>query len=169
MEGDLRRNEILQIISKASGPVSGTQLSKTLGVSRQIIVQDIALLRASNRNIISTNKGYTIYEDNKENAKRIFYVSHNDLSVGDELNTIVDNGGRVLDVVVEHEIYGQISVDLVINSRRDVNEFLWKMSATKDKPLSVLTSGEHYHTVIADNESTLDDIEKALREKGYLK
>ena len=168
MEGDARRQELLNIISKAKRPISGTALAKMLDVSRQIIVQDIALLRAVNKNIISTNKGYVIYSDRQNLLKRSFRVCHSDKDMEDELNTIVDNGGNVLDVVVEHSIYGQIMVDLIIRSRRDVYEFGLKLMQSTDKPLNALTNGIHYHTVEADSEEILDAVENALREKGYL-
>lgn len=168
MEGDERRIKIMDILNNCSQPISGSELSEKLKVSRQIIVQDIALLRAVNKNIISTNKGYVLYQDSSRRFKRSFQVCHDDGLMEDELNTIVDNNGKVLDVVVEHDIYGQITVDLIIASRRDVKEFLEKINRNKTKPLYTLTDGVHYHTVEADEERDLDIIQEALREKGFL-
>lgn len=169
MEGDLRREKIIEILKKSDVPVSGGGLADKLNVSRQVIVQDIALLRATNKNILSTNKGYILYHDNIEKCTRTFHVYHDDNHIEDELNTIVDNNGRVLDVVVEHEIYGQITVDLIINSRRDVKEFIERLKKSSSaKPLKELTDGEHYHTVEADSEEDLDIVENELRKKKYL-
>lgn len=168
MEGDVRRDRIIEILTKSKKPVSGTELSEMLKVSRQVIVQDIALLRAVNKDILSTNKGYILHNDVRNGYNRTFHVFHDDLHIEDELNTIVDNNGRVLDVVVEHDIYGQINVDLIINSRRDVKEFMEKIKNNRTKPLNVLTDGVHYHTVEADSEKDLDIIEEELRNKGYL-
>ena len=168
LEGDARRDKLLTIISENDAPINGTELARMLNVSRQVIVQDIALLRACNKNIISTNKGYLIYDDKSHGARKTFKVSHSDSEVLDELNIIVDNGGRLLDVVIEHEIYGQISVDLIINNRRDVKEFVNKLKDSNAKPLSTLTSGEHYHTVVADSDEAIEDVENALKKAGYL-
>lgn len=169
MDGEERRKELLKILANASEPVSGTELAGLLGVSRQVIVQDIALLRAVDKNILSTNKGYVLYHETKKSrTKRTFKVYHTDEQIRDELNTIVDQGGHVLDVVVEHDIYGQITVDLIINNRADVNTFVNKLEQNHTKSLNKLTDGVHFHTVEADNEEILDRIESALKEKGYL-
>ena len=168
MEGDVRREKIIDILEKGEKPVSGTELSEMLNVSRQVIVQDIALLRAVNKSILSTNKGYILYREPKAKCNRSFHVFHDDSRIEDELNTIVDNNGKVLDVVVEHDIYGQITVDLIISSRRDVREFVEKLNANRTKPLKELTGGVHYHTVEADSEKALDVIEEELMKKGYI-
>ena len=99
-EGDRRRKKIVECIENAQTPVSGTELAREFGVSRQAIVQDIALLRATNRNILSTNKGYFLYhpEEGVEKPKRIYYVQHTDDQMEDELCTIVEYGGKVLDL-----------------------------------------------------------------------
>lgn len=168
MEGDTRRHEIMKIIERAEEPVSGTRLAELMGVSRQVIVQDIALIRANNKNILSTNKGYILFQDKNQRVKRSFMVNHTDEQIEDELLTIVSYGGRVLDVVVEHEIYGQITVDLVLKTARDVKDFVERLSKNKTKPLKELTGGVHIHTVEADTEELLAVIEERLRDKGYL-
>lgn len=169
MEGDARRKKILDILHEECVPVSGTELAGRLGVSRQIIVQDIALLRATDKNILSTNKGYILFvEKNAAKKKRTYKVKHRDQDILDELNTIVDFGGRIIDVVVEHDIYGQIAADLIINSRADAETFVKKVEKYKTKPLNNLTDGVHFHTVEADKEEILDQIENELNKKGYL-
>ena len=169
MSGKERREEILQRITNSKTPVSGAALAKSCEVSRQVIVQDIALLRAVNKNILSTNKGYVLYDPSEETqkARRTIAVSHSDEQTKDELYTIVDFGGKVLDVVIEHDIYGQITVDLILKSRQDVDEFIAKVAKSKAKPLKTLTGNKHFHTVESDSEQLLDIIEEKLREKGY--
>lgn len=171
MEGDKRREQLLLLLGEAKTPISGTDLAKQLGVSRQVIVQDIALLRVANKNILSTNKGYMLYtpEPSASKVKRNFAVAHKCEQMRDELYTIVDYGGKVLDVVVEHDIYGQITVDLILCNRLDVDEFVERIESSKSQPLHVLTEGEHWHTVEADTEKILSKIEVRLREKGYLR
>ncbi|MEF9940892.1 MAG: transcription repressor NadR [Lachnospiraceae bacterium] len=170
MDGDKRRKEILKLLKISEEPISGTVLAKNMEVSRQVIVQDIALLRATNKNILSTNKGYVIYGQQSGTAtyKRIIAVKHSDEQMKDELYTIVDHGAKLLDVVVEHEVYGQIAADLFISSRRDVDEFIEKISNHIAKPLKYLTGDVHYHTIEASDETILDKTELILREKGYL-
>ncbi len=168
MEGRERRQQIIDILKNSDEPLSGTMLAARLKVSRQIIVQDIALLRATDKNILSTNKGYMFFAPDTHKKNRIFYVRHTDAQMKDELNIFVDNGGRVLDVIIEHIVYGQIAVDLRISTRRDVNDFMDKILSDRSKPLNLLTDGYHYHTVEADSEEELDLIEKELNQKGYL-
>lgn len=168
MNAKERRNEIIDILKKEQTPLSGTELAKRLGVSRQVVVQDIALLRAVNKNILSTNKGYLLFGDQKsDKVRRSICVCHKDEEILDEFFAVVDCGGRVLDVVVEHEIYGQIMVDLIINSRQDAIAYMEQRRDKNAKPLNILTNGVHYHTIEADSEETLDRIEERLKELGF--
>lgn len=170
MTGEERRMKILSKLQEADTPLSGTALAKIFHVSRQIIVQDIALMRAENNGILSTNKGYLLRSKKSENTqpKRVFFVKHDTEQVLDEFRTIIELGGKVLDVAVEHELYGQICVDLLIETEADAVDFHEKMSACRDNPLKVLTDDCHYHTVCAPSERLLDLIEEDLRRKGYL-
>lgn len=168
MEGEARREKLIEILKSSSVPVSGSMLSKKLGVSRQVIVQDIALLRAVNKNILSTTKGYILYSHDDKKCNRTYLVKHTNAQIRDELYTMVDCGGQVLDVIVEHDVYGTITVDLILKNRLDVDEFIDKLESSKAGPLNKLTNGVHIHTVEADNEDILDKIEIKLREKGYL-
>jgi transcriptional regulator of NAD metabolism len=168
VEGSKRREQLVNILTEQVEPISGGELSKLLGVSRQVIVQDITLLRATGLNIFSTTKGYLIYQSEEPKAKRIFRVRHTTEQIEDELCTYVDNGGKILDVVVNHEIYGDIATALTIRNRQDVYDFVKKVNEKKIVPLKDLTDGIHQHTVVADSEETLDRIEKALLAKGYL-
>lgn len=168
--GAQRRAQILQLLKEQGAPLSGTALAKELGVSRQVIVQDIALIRAENHGILSTNKGYLYRPNNEENAqpKRVFYVRHSTDQVLDEFLSVLELGGTILDVAVEHEIYGQIRVDLLIETIFDAHDFADRLARCKDNPLKVLTDDCHYHTVAAPSEKLLDLIQQELEKKGYL-
>ncbi|MDL2295281.1 transcription repressor NadR [Lachnospiraceae bacterium OttesenSCG-928-E19] len=168
MNGEERRKLIIERLINDVEPLAGAALAKEMGVSRQVIVQDIALLRATNKNILSTNKGYVYYKTSeKKRWTKVVAVKHSDADIEDELNTIVDLGGRVLDVIVEHDVYGQIAVDLRIETRRDVKEFVKRMSGIHIRSLKELTSDFHYHTIDAVTEDILSEIEKMLKLKGY--
>ena len=170
IEGDIRREKIIEIMSNQKEPVSGSDLAKKFGVSRQVIVQDIALLRATNKNILSTNKGYFLYNPGKgpQKPKRSFCVQHTTEQMQDELYTIVDYGGKVLDAVVEHDIYGQITVDLMLCNRMDVDEFMEKLLGNTARPLKELTGDIHFHTIEAESDRILDLVEEGLKEKQFL-
>ena len=60
MTGLDRREDIVAQIQKSTVPLSGTKLAAIYKVSRQVIVQDIALIRAAGYDIISTNRGYIL-------------------------------------------------------------------------------------------------------------
>lgn len=170
MTGEERRNQLLELLKNSAAPLSGTALAGQFHVSRQVIVQDIALMRAENHPILSTNRGY-LYR-RKETAdnspKRVFSVRHGNEQVLEEFDTVLELGGKILDVVVEHELYGQLRADLLIESKQDAREFYSRMVHSQDRPLKTLTGDCHYHTVAAPTEKLLDLIEAALREKGFL-
>ena len=166
MTGSDRRQEILKNIKESDRPVSGSKLAKDYDVSRQVIVQDIALLRASGYDIISTNRGYVL--EGQTCAERVFKVRHTDAQLETELCTIIDLGGQVKNVMVNHKVYGHIEAELGITSRRKVKEFLADIESGKSTPLKNITSDYHYHTVTADSEETLGMIEEELRKLGFL-
>ena len=170
MTGEERRKEIINVLSSAPKPISGTDLACMFQVSRQVIVQDIALLRAENKNIIYTNRGYMLYHStqNRNLHRRIFQVSHTGEQILEEFYAIVDLGGTILNVSVEHELYGLMEASLFISNRADAQDFVKKMDSCKDQPLSTLTGNTHYHTVEAKRKETLDAIEASLKEKGFL-
>ena len=167
MNGDKRRESILQQLAESPLPISGLQLAKLLNVSRQVIVQDIALLRAEKRDILSTNTGYIIKKAVK--PQRVFCVAHSDDCILDELYTIVDLGGRVVDVQINHKVYGNFFALLNIKSRRDAEKLVERISSGESIPLKKLTQDMHCHLVEADTVDELDSIETALRRKGYLR
>ena len=166
MNGDKRRESILQQLVESSLPISGLQLAKLLYVSRQVIVQDIALLRAEKHDILSTNTGYIIKKALK--PQRVFCVSHSDDCILDELYTIVDLGGRVVDVQINHKVYGNFLAQLNIKSRKDAENLVERISLGESIPLKKLTQDSHCHLVEADTIEELNSIENELRRKGYL-
>ena len=171
MTGSERRDKIIATMQENRMPVPGKELASFYNVSRQVIVQDIALLRAEDKKILSTYRGYVLDRESEKKRKciRVFCVCHSTKDTQDELQTIVDYGGHVLDVAVDHPLYGQIRADLIINNRLDVAEFIDRMNRYNALPLKVLTGDYHYHTVTAESEKNLDFIEQELRKKGYLK
>lgn len=170
MTGEERRNKILKKLMESSQPMSGAALARAFQVSRQVIVQDIALMRAEHYDIMSTNKGYLYRNAEADTAfpKRVFFVRHTTEQVLEEFLAVIELGGRVLDVAVEHELYGQIRVDLLIESRQDAVEFAQRVSVCRDNLLKLLTDDCHYHTVSAPSEKLLDLIEAELKQKGLL-
>lgn len=170
MNGETRRNQIMKLLQQEVQPLSGTALAQQFGVSRQVIVQDIALLRAEHRGILSTNKGYLFRPADAEpqQPKRVMHVKHSTEQVMEEFMTVIELGGRILDVAVEHELYGQIRVDLLIETAQDAADFCARLAGCHDNPLKVLTDDCHYHTVTAPSHKLLELIEKELQEKGFL-
>ena len=166
MTGTERRTKIVELIQNSEKPLSGTALAKQCDVSRQVIVQDIALIRASGYDIISTNRGYIIQEPLVR--ERIFKVNHTDEQLEEELYSIIDLGGTVVNGMVNHRVYGHMEAELRINSRRKVEAFMEDIRSGKSSPLKNITSNYHYHKVAADSEETLDLIEEALRQKHFL-
>ncbi|MGL4345250.1 MAG: transcription repressor NadR [Cellulosilyticaceae bacterium] len=168
MDGQDRRAELLKILNVGTKPVSGVALGKKFGISRQVVVQDVALLRAEGYDILATARGYILNKEAGHLAVRMISVKHDEQQLQDELNTIVDNGGRVKNVIISHSIYGDVVGDLMLKNRRDVQAFVAKVKADGAPPLSNLTDGVHIHTIEAANEEELDIIEEELRKKGYL-
>ena len=170
MTGEQRRMKIRQLLLDARKPMTGTALAKELHVSRQVIVQDIALMRAEHLPILSTNKGYLLRSDGVrvQQPKRVFFVRHTTDQVLEEFMTVIDLGGRILDVSVEHELYGPIRADLLIENAQDAADFVARLEKCRDNPLKVLTDDCHFHTVTAPSEKLLDLIEAELRSRGFL-
>ena len=159
-----RQNELIKILQRSDQPISGDALGEIFDVSRQIIVKDIGVLKAFGVEIVSTNKGYKIKTG--EHLTKIIESKHDDSSIKDELNTIIDNGGEVTDIFINHPVYGIIRKDLDIKSRNGVNNFVKNIDIST--PLKNLTGDVHYHTISAKDEETFVKIEEALRKKGYL-
>ncbi len=162
-----RKEKILNILGKATGPVSATALSKELGVSRQIIVGDVALLRAGGYDIDATPRGYVMGSTKTANRTRIV-CQHQDTDTERELNIFVDNGCRVVDVIVEHPVYGQLTGLLNIASRYDVKAFLKKVAESDAHSLCQLTDGIHIHTIEYPDSDALERTVAELKEAGII-
>ena len=166
MNGEERRDRIVKMLKTGNKAIPGVTLARQLGVSRQVIVQDIALLRANGRNIFSTNRGYLIQKDSV--VSRVFKVFHSDDDVEKELTTIVDLGGMIEDVFVYHKVYGVLRADMNIKSRMDIKRYMQEIATGKSSLLKNVTSGFHYHTIRADSEEILNMIQEELGKQGFL-
>lgn len=166
MKAEERRKEIVALLMASSDAISGGALSARLGVSRQIIVQDIAVLKAQGFDILSTHQGYVIKASPL--IEREFKVRHTSDETRDELSHIVALGGAVVDVFVWHKVYGRIGASLNIFSKSDVDAFMEGIRNGKSTELMHITDGYHYHTVRAESKEALDAIAAMLQRKGYL-
>ncbi len=161
-----RREKIILELEAADVPTNATHLAKQLGVSRQVIVGDIAILRASGANIIATPRGYLLEE--LQESTYSLACCHSLEDTLEELYTIVDNGCSVLDVIVEHQVYGQLVGELHIFSRRDAEAFVASLRESNQEPLSSLTDQVHLHTIHCPSEKHYEELKKDLRTKGFL-
>ena len=171
MKAKERRTAILNILKDASSPVSASALAGQMSVSRQVIVGDIALLRAAGITISATPRGYVIEENSADEFPFTGLVAtkHTPDETRDELYTMVDYGGYVINVIIEHPIYGQITGPLDIASRHDADLFIESLTGNKEaKPLSTLTGGVHFHKIGCRSEENFELIKSALDKKGYL-
>ena len=167
MHSDERRKAIADVLRAADAPVSASALAEKFSVSRQIIVGDIALLRSSGEEILATPRGYVTPKEARGIVRRVA-VKHTPQEMEAELNTIVDNGCTVIDVVVEHPVYGQLTAPLQIASRYDVEQYLLRMENLGGQPLSMLTDGIHLHTLSCPGEEAFSQLLARLRELGML-
>jgi len=168
MLADERREQILSILNSRSAPITGADLSKKTGVSRQVIVQDIAILRAKGLNIIATPQGYLLLKDGTSRMSKVIACCHDKEGMRKELEIIVDNGGKIIDVIVEHPLYGEIKAMLMLESRLDIDNFMKHYEDSNTKPLSALTSGVHLHTIEVPDEASYNHIINELDKSGYL-
>lgn len=169
MPSEERRKKIENTLKNNTEPVSATALAKTFSVSRQVIVGDIALMRAAGIKISATPRGYVINSesDMSENDYTIA-CCHDDKNMAEELYAVVDNGGTVVDVTVEHPVYGQLVGELRLSSRYDVDLFLEKIRSNQAQPLSNLTGGIHLHTIRCRDEETFERIKRALKKLNII-
>lgn len=170
MEAKERRNEILQLLRNRTAPVTGGELAQRMGVSRQVIVQDIALLRTGGVTIFATPEGYLMPAMTAQGAaRRVFAAKHlSNAKMRQELEIIVDAGCTVVNVSIEHAVYGEISAPLMLRTRTGVEVFMANFEKGETVPISQLTGGVHLHTVEAPNEQVMDDMMAQLRREGIL-
>lgn len=165
MMSEKRKKNIMEQLSQSQKPLSASYFAEELGVTRQVIVGDIALLRAGGANIIATPRGYLL--EAKPNDCYIVACKHDDAHLLEELYTIVDCGCGLLDVIVEHPLYGQITCNLHIFSRHDADVFLEKLKESQSRPLSYITNEIHLHTLQCPSVEHFRQVETALQEKGF--
>lgn len=169
MNTEERRAKLLERLKEAQEPVSGSVLAREFAVSRQIIVGDISIIRAMGTKVYATPRGYLIPESGEiANVLATISCRHDGRGLRRELDIIVDNGGRIRDVIVEHPLYGEIRVDLLLNTRRDVAEFIRRMEQCQAQPLLIVTGGIHLHTIEVPDEATLLAIKEELRAEHIL-
>ena len=163
-----RREKLLHILKTSNHPVKGVDLANQLNVTRQIVVKDIALLRAGGNEILATSNGYIIYSIKKQEF-RIKCKNHETKEqLLLELQTIVDLGGKIKDVIVHHPTYGDIKAELNISSNRDIKKFMENSENDNFKQLSTLTKDYHSHTIEVPDEKAFKEIEKELKEENIL-
>lgn len=165
MTAQQRRDAIRDVLTQAAGPVSATALAGRFGVSRQLIVGDIALLRAGGAAIEATARGYVVQRD-REGLRRQVACRHQAADMERELQIMVDNGCTVLDVIVEHPVYGQLTGGLGLASRYDIQQFIRR--AQEARPLSLLTEGVHLHTLSCPDQEAFLRVRGELAGAGFL-
>lgn len=168
MDSSKRRLLIMDVLKEAKGAITGSELSKHCNVSRQIIVGDVAIMRAQGINIISTPRGYQLITKQKGGLQQVFVCCHGPELVEQELEAIVDNGGIVYNVVVEHEVYGDLEGKLNLHSRRDVQQYLKRMKDSKAELLSRISGGIHTHLVETANAEDMAAVKEALENLSVL-
>lgn len=169
MDAKERRVKLIEKLEGSEGPLTGTWLAKEFGVSRQVIVGDFAILRAAGTAVYATPQGYVLPTVESSKTMRVkLACKHERDNLEQELAIIIDNGGKVLDVIVEHPVYGELTANLMLVSRRDLTEFLRKLDGSHAEQLASITGGVHVHTVEVPDYETLSRIKDELRIKGIL-
>ncbi|MBS4173685.1 transcription repressor NadR [Bacillus sp. FJAT-49736] len=168
--GEERRAFLLKVLQEKKLPITGSELAKETNVSRQVIVNDITLLKAKNEPIIATSQGYLYMQPptEKTSAEKIIACLHRPEDTEQELNLLVDHGVTVRDVKVEHPVYGDLTASIMVSNRKEVEQFMEKIQSTRASYLSALTEGIHLHTIAASDEKTLEDAIISLRNAGFL-
>lgn len=162
-----RQRQLSNLLTQATEPITGTELSARLGVTRQVVVHEIAILRAQGLQVISTPRGYLLHTNDAPVVPTyVLSVNHPPELTATELFTMVDFGLRVVDVQVDHPIYGELKGSLHLASRRDVELFLSRVQSSDAQLLSSLTDGHHLHTVQCADEHRLMECIEALRKSG---
>jgi transcriptional regulator of NAD metabolism len=168
--GAERRRKIWERMRAHKGSLLGSELARQFGISRQSLVQDVAILRASGKEILSTPQGYRLPAAAAAPTahRAILACQHAPERTEEELHILVDNGVKVLDVLVEHPLYGELRGSLMLGSRADVADFMKRWRGTKTTLLSSLTRGVHLHTVEAAREEEIERAKAELHARGFL-
>jgi transcriptional regulator of NAD metabolism len=163
-----RRRRIVECLRQHDAPVRGGELARRLQVSRQCLVQDVAILRAGGEQIVATPRGYCLPESSSHAHRAILACRHSPERTQEELEILVDHGVKILDVIVEHPLYGELRGSLALESRADVRDFLAQLRAARATLLSSLTGGVHLHTVEASRPEMIVRAKRRLRARGFL-
>ncbi|MGA9936638.1 MAG: transcription repressor NadR [Candidatus Acidiferrales bacterium] len=163
-----RRRQIVAWLRERGGPVPGGEIAKHFHVSRQCLVQDVAILRASGEDILATPTGYRLPSESNRAHRAILACKHPPERTEEELQILLDHGVRILDVIVEHPIYGELKGSLMLESRADLQDFLAHVRASHAALLSSLTGGVHLHTVEASRAEMISRAKAQLRARGFL-
>jgi transcriptional regulator of NAD metabolism len=162
-----RRENIVNLLLESNEPIKGNIIAKMYLVTRQVIVKDIAILRAEGRSIIATPDGYIINK-NENKVKAIIAVTHNEEKMFNEMSIVIKYGGIIEDVIVEHPLYGEIAGMLMIKNYNELNKFVQKYQEQRARLLSVLTNGVHLHTISAENENDINLIISELKKYNFI-
>ncbi|KRN28094.1 hypothetical protein IV38_GL001544 [Lactobacillus selangorensis] len=165
-DNNKRRLELQNLLHASEAPITASHLAHRFGVSRQTIVGDIALLRASGEKIVPTPRGYEYAPAEQHVIKLV--CRHFPDQTADEMSLVVNHGGTIKDVEIAHPLYGILVGQLNVSSLADVKSFVTKMQADDGHLLSELTNGIHTHTIMADTAAQIDEIRAALDQAGYL-
>jgi uncharacterized protein len=164
----LRRRQVIGWLRARGGPVPGGEIAKHFRVSRQCLVQDVAILRASGEDILATPSGYRLPAESSRAHRAILACKHTPERTEEELQILLDHGVRILDVIVEHPLYGELRGSLMLESRADLEDFLAHVRASHAALLSSLTNGVHLHTVEASRPEMISRAKAQLRARGFL-
>ena len=167
--GEERRQLILKWLLESDEPITGNELSTKTNVSRQVIVQDISILKARDHQIFATSQGYMYLKPKTTSmVRQVIACQHAPKETEEELMIFVDHGVTVLDVIVEHQVYGELTASLRISSRREVQNFIDKITKTNASFLLELTEGTHLHTLEAESQKQIEDACEELKKRGFL-
>ncbi|MGD7044098.1 transcription repressor NadR [Jeotgalibacillus proteolyticus] len=169
INGDIRRQKILDKLRNSQSPVTGGELASVMNVSRQVIVSDITLLKAKQEPILATSQGY-LYMPQPQTAKitKTIVCKHTPEQSEKEMLIIVEGGASIRNVSIEHPVYGDLTASMMLHTVTDVKNFMEKITATDASFLSQLTDGIHLHEIEGESEPLLQKIEDALDEAGIL-
>lgn len=162
-----RRDCIIKLLLESKEPLKGSTIAKKYSVTRQVIVRDIAILRAKGKNIIATPDGYII-NANQNKTKAIIAVTHTEEDMFDELSIVIKYGGTIEDVIVEHPLYGEIKGMLMIKNYNELNKFIQRYKEQRAKLLSALTNGVHLHTIAAESQDDINLIISELKKHSFI-
>lgn len=160
-----RKVQLIEILKKSDQPLKGSELATQLGISRQTLVQDIALLRKDGQPIISTTLGYVL-EQLPKRATEILGIVHSPAELKKELDILIAHHVEVVDVIIDHPVYGRIKSDLNIRTPKDVKAFVQMRDQSPLPLFSEVTGGLHYHTLVADEQEYITDAKAALITAG---